>query len=40
MDQKQASPKKELTTGFPVLFVAFELGNNTWKMACSDGRKK
>ena len=40
MDQKQATPKKELTTTrFPVLFVAFELGNSTWKMACSDGRK-
>ena len=39
MDQKQATPEKELTTRFPVLFVAFELGNSTWKIACSDGRK-
>jgi transposase len=39
MDQKQATLEKELTTKFPVLFVAFELGNSTWKMACSDGRK-
>ena len=39
MDQKQTTPKKELTTRSPVLFVAFELGNSTWKMACSDGRK-
>ena len=39
MDQKQASPEKELTTKFPVLYVAFELGNSTWKMACSDGQK-
>ena len=39
MDQKQATPEKELTTKFPVLYVAFELGNSTWKLACSDGRK-
>jgi transposase len=39
MDQKQIAPEKELTTRFPVLYVAFELGNSTWKMACSDGRK-
>jgi hypothetical protein len=31
MDQKQIAPEKELTTKFPVLYVAFELGNNTWK---------
>ena len=23
----------------PVLYVAFELANSTWKMACSDGSK-
>jgi transposase len=39
MDQKQIAPEKELTTKFPVLYVAFELGNNTWKLAFSDGRK-
>jgi transposase len=39
MDQKQAIPEKELTATFPVLYVAFELGNSTWKLACSDGRK-
>ena len=39
MDQKQATMEKEVITRFPVLYVAFELGNSTWKMACSDGRK-
>jgi transposase len=39
MDEKQATLEKELTTKFPVLYVAFELGNITWKLACSDGRK-
>ena len=39
MNQKQATAEKELTTKCPVLYVAFELGNSTWKMACSDGRK-
>jgi len=34
MDQKHAIPKN----GLPILYVAFELGNSTWKMACSDGR--
>ena len=39
MDQKQATPEKELNTRFPVLYVAFELGNSTWKLALSDGQK-
>ena len=39
MDQQQATLEKELSTTFSVLYVAFELGNSTWKMACSDGRK-
>ena len=26
MDQKQATPEKEVITRFPVLYVAFELG--------------
>ena len=39
MDQKQATQEKELTSKFPLLFVAFELGHSTWRMACSDGRK-
>jgi hypothetical protein len=29
MDQKQATLEKELTTKFPVLYVAFEHGNST-----------
>ena len=39
MDQKQSTLKEEITTRFHVLYVAFELSNSTWKMACSDGRK-
>ena len=39
MDQKQTTLEKGPTTKFPVLYVAFELGNSTWKLACSDGRK-
>ena len=39
MDQKQATLEKELTLRFPFLYVAFELGNTTWKLAFSDGRK-
>ena len=39
MDQKQIALKKELATKFPVLYVAFELGNSIWKMAYSDGRR-
>ena len=39
MDQKQTTQEKGPITKFPVLFVGFELGNSTWKMACSDGRK-
>jgi len=39
MDQKQATLEKGLSTKSLVLYVAFELGNSTWKMACSDGRK-
>ena len=39
MDQKQVTLEKGPTTKFAVLYVAFELGNSTWKMACSDGRK-
>ena len=38
MEQKQTPLEKDLTTKFPVLYVAFELGNSTWKMACSDGQ--
>ena len=39
MDQKQTTPEKGPTTKLPVLYVAFELGNSTWKLACSNGRK-
>ena len=39
MEQKLSSPEKEVTDRLPVLYVAFELGNSTWIMACSYGRK-
>ncbi len=39
MDQKQTTSETELTPQCPVLYVAFELGNSTWKLALSDGRK-
>src|SRR3974377_517617 len=39
MDKKQPTLEKGLSTKALVLYVAFELGNSTWKMACSDGRK-
>jgi hypothetical protein len=31
MEQKQTPPEEELTTKFPFLYVAFELGNSPWK---------
>ncbi len=37
MDQKQGI--REQNDQVPVLYVAFELANSTWKMACSDGTK-
>ena len=40
MDQKQTKPEKELTHQIPHFVCSlFELGNSTWNMACSDGRK-
>jgi transposase len=39
MDNKQRTVEREKSEPAPVLYVAFELANNTWKMACSDGSK-
>jgi len=40
MDQKQGNQIREQSTRrLPVLYVAFELANSTWKLACSDGSK-
>ena len=37
MDHKQGI--REQRAQVPVLYVAFELANSTWKLACSDGSK-
>lgn len=39
MDHKQRTLEQEKSALVPVLYVAFELANSTWKMACSDGSK-
>jgi transposase len=39
MDHNQGKQGREQGTQAPVLYVAFELANSTWKMACSDGSK-
>ncbi len=39
MDQKQAEQALEQEAQLSVLYVAFELANSTWKIACSDGGK-
>lgn len=39
MDHKQGNQGREQSAQVPVLYVAFELANSTWKMACSDGSK-
>ncbi len=39
MDHKQGNQSREQSAQGPVLYVAFELANSTWKMACSDGSK-
>jgi transposase len=39
MDHKQENQDREQSARGPVLYVAFELANSTWKMACSDGNK-
>jgi transposase len=39
MDHKQGNQSREQSAPGPVLYVAFELANSTWKLACSDGSK-
>src|SRR5665647_2003500 len=39
MDQKQGTLSRDKSAPGPVLYVAFELANSTWKLACSDGNK-
>ena len=39
MDHKQGTLDRGKGAPGPVLYVAFELANSTWKMACSDGSK-
>ena len=39
MDHKQGNQSREKSAQAPVLYVAFELANSIWKMACSDGSK-
>jgi transposase len=39
MDQKQGTLSRDKSAPGPVLYVAFELANSTWKLACSNGNK-
>jgi hypothetical protein len=39
MDQKQGNQNREQSAPVPVLYVAFELANSSWKLACSDGSR-
>jgi transposase len=39
MDHKRRNQDREQSGQVPVLYVAFELANDTWKMACGDGNK-
>jgi len=39
MDHKQGNQSREESAQVPGLYVAFELANSTWKLACSDGNK-
>lgn len=39
MDHEQVTLYGEKSAPGPVLYVAFELSNSTWKLACSDGNK-
>jgi transposase len=39
MDHKQGNQSREQSAQVPVLYVAFELANSSWKLACSDGSK-
>ena len=36
MDHKQGNQRREQSAQGPVLYVAFELANSAWKLACSD----
>jgi transposase len=39
MTRKQRTVDRKESAPVPILYVAFELANSTWKMACSDGTK-
>jgi transposase len=39
MDQKRGNQSQEPSAPMPVLYVAFELANSSWRLACSDGSK-
>ncbi len=39
MDHREENLNWKKSTLVPVLYVAFELANSTWKLACSDGNK-
>jgi transposase len=39
MDHKQGTLDRGKSAPGPLLYVAFELSNTTWKLACSDGSK-
>jgi transposase len=39
MDHKPGTLDRGKSASGPVLYVAFELSNSTWKLACSDGNK-
>jgi transposase len=39
MGHQQGNLGRGSTATVPVLYVAFELANNTWKLACSDGKQ-
>jgi transposase len=39
MSRKQGTVDRKESAPVPILYVAFELANSTWKMACSDGTK-
>jgi len=39
MDHKRGNQSREQSAQVPVLYVAFELANSSWKLACSDGSK-
>jgi transposase len=39
MTHKQGVLDRKESVAVPVLYVAFELANSSWKMACGDGSK-